>query len=78
MHTWSTTVTSRQIENHWPAIGNLTSITVDARDGNGQWNGRVEQLTLHGAEGDRQVSGDDFRLALGLRSTWFRLSIPST
>ena len=53
----------RRSRRHWPGIGNLTSITVDSRDGNGQWNGRVELLTLHGAKGDRQISGDDFRSA---------------
>ena len=77
VHSWSTKVTSRQIEHHWPGIGNLTSITF-SRDGNGQWGGRVLSMTLHGRKGgsatSRSLSGDDFRLAFGLRSTWFRLS----
>jgi stage II sporulation protein D len=75
VHTWSTKVTSRQVERHWTALGNLQSITIDQRDGNGQWNGRVEKMTLHGSKADRHISGDDFRLRLGLRSTWFNLTI---
>ena len=75
VHTWSTTVTSARIEKVWPALGNLTSITIDQRDGHGQWNGRVESMTLHGTKGDKIVSGDTFRLTLGLRSTWFTLSV---
>ena len=74
VHTWSTTVTSGAIEKPWPSLGNLTGITVTKRDGNGQWNGRVVTMTLHGSKKDVDLSGDAFRLALGLRSTWFTLS----
>ena len=74
VHTWSTKVTSRQIERHWPALGNLLSVAIDHRDGNGQWNGRVERMTLHGSKADRHITGDDFRLRLGLRSNWFRFA----
>jgi SpoIID/LytB domain protein len=75
VHTWSTTVTSRAVEKAWPALGNLTGITVDSRDGHGQWNGRVESMTLHGSKKSVTVSGDTFRALLGLRSTWFTLSV---
>jgi SpoIID/LytB domain protein len=74
VHRWTTQVTSRSIEKKWPALGNLTSISVNQRDGNGQWGGRVEQMTLHGSNADRVISGDDFRITLGLRSTWFNLA----
>jgi stage II sporulation protein D len=75
VHRWTTSVTSRSIEKAWPVLGNLVSITVDLRDGNGQWGGRVVDLTLHGSKGDvKQLSGDDFRGALGLRSSWFDLA----
>jgi stage II sporulation protein D len=73
VHTWSTTVTSGAVEKAWPALGNLTGITVDSRDGHGQWNGRVLTMTLHGSKKDVALSGDAFRLGLGLRSTWFSL-----
>ena len=71
---WSTKVTSAAIEKAWPSVGNLTSITIGSRDGNGQWGGRVETMTLHGSSHDVSLSGDSFRSALGLRSTWFQLS----
>jgi stage II sporulation protein D len=77
VHTWRTTVTSRQVERHWPGIGNLTSISIDQRDGHGEWNGRVLSMTLHGSTGDRTLSGEAFRAELGLRSSWFTLSIAS-
>jgi stage II sporulation protein D len=41
-----------------------------ARDGNGQWGGRVVQLRLVGSNGRVTVSGDTMRSALGLKSTW--------
>ncbi len=73
VHTWSTTVTSGAIEKAWRSLGNLTGITVTKRDGHGQWNGRVVSMTLHGSNNDVDLSGDAFRLGLGLRSTWFSL-----
>lgn len=74
VHTWSTTVTTAAIERHWPRIGNLTAISIDRRDGHGEWGGRVQAMTLTGSKGTRHVTGDDFRGALGLRSSWFTLS----
>jgi stage II sporulation protein D len=74
VHRWTASVTSRTIETKWPALGNLQAITVNSRDGNGQWGGRVEAMTLHGSHHDISVSGDTFRAILGLRSTWFDLA----
>ncbi len=72
-----------KIEKAWPALGNLTGISVDRRDGHGQWNGRILRMTLTGSQGTVRFgyggtgspTVDDFRLALGLRSTWLDLSI---
>ncbi len=72
---WSTAVTSAAIEKQWPALGNLTSISIDQRDGFGQWNGRVLSMTLHGSSHDVTLSGSDFRIGLGLQSTWFTLTL---
>ena len=73
---WTTKVTSAAIEKAWPSLGNLTGITIGTRDGNGRWGGRVVKMTLHGsATANLPVAGDDFRSRLGLRSTWFNLSI---
>ena len=70
VHSWSTRVSDRVIESRWPAIGNLTRITVTQRDGNGEWGGRVGSVTLVGGRGRVTVSGDTLRAVLGLRSTW--------
>jgi stage II sporulation protein D len=75
VHAWTTSVTSRSIERAWPALGDLRSIRVTGRDGNGRWGGRVLSLTLRGSTGNvRDLSGDTFRALLGLRSTWFDLA----
>lgn len=72
---WTTKVTAGAIENAYPGVGNLTSITVTHRDQNGLWNGRVLTMKLVGSGGTVTPSGDDFRSRLGLRSTWFTLSL---
>jgi stage II sporulation protein D len=72
--TWTTTVPVATIEKKWPALGTLTSITVDSRDDNGEWGGRVTSMTLGGSQQDLVVTGDAFRTTLGLRSTWFDIA----
>jgi stage II sporulation protein D len=74
-HTWRTTVTSAAIEKAFPSLGDLTSITVTKRDGQGKWGGRVTSMKLVGASGTVTPSGDTFRGALGLRSTWFTIAV---
>jgi stage II sporulation protein D len=76
-HTWHATVTAAQIQRYWPALGTLQSIQVTRRDGHGQWGGRVLSLTLTGSDGAVTVSGETFRAAWGLKSTWFRASVGS-
>jgi stage II sporulation protein D len=70
VHTWSTRISDRVIESRWPAVGNLNRITVNRRDGNGEWGGRVGKVTLLGSRGQVAISGDTLRSVLGLRSTW--------
>jgi SpoIID/LytB domain protein len=73
---WTTKVTAAAIEKAWPSLGHLTGITIGTRDGHGLWGGRVGKMTLHGrTTANLAVTGDDFRSRLGLRSTWFNLSI---
>jgi stage II sporulation protein D len=74
-HSWTTKISAAKVEKAWPALGDLTSITIDQRDGNGQWHGRVLKMTLGGSHHDVSVSGDTFRSVLGLRSTWFNISV---
>ena len=40
-HDWSVTLTDARLESAFPAVGDLRSIKVLDRDGNGQWGGRV-------------------------------------
>ena len=70
VHEWSVKVSDRTFEAAWPALGNLRRITVLARDGNGEWGGRVTSLRLVGSRRSVTVSGDTMRSVLGLRSTW--------
>jgi SpoIID/LytB domain protein len=72
-HAWAVTVARARVEQAYPAIGALRRIRVVARDGNGEWLGRVRTLRLDGSRSDRTVTGDSFRWALGLRSTWFTI-----
>jgi SpoIID/LytB domain protein len=72
---WKVRVTARTIQHTWPALGRLTSIEVTSRDGNGRWGGRIATLTLHGTTSDKHLSGEEFRGALGLRSTWLSFGI---
>jgi SpoIID/LytB domain protein len=75
VHSWSVTVDDGVIERAWPAIGNLTRIAVTDRDGNGEWGGRLVSVTITGGSGRVVVSGDTFRSALALRSTWVTFKV---
>jgi SpoIID/LytB domain protein len=73
VHTWSLTVDAGRLERSHPSIGTLQRIRVTSRDGNGEWQGRVNQIILDGSKGDVTISGDSFRWAYGLRSNWFSI-----
>ena len=71
MHTWTTTLTKASIQKAYPSLGTLKRVLVTQRDGNGDWYGRVEQMTLDGTKADVTLTGDAFRSKFGLRSSWF-------
>ncbi len=73
-HSWSTTVKAATVQNAWPQIGKLRSLKVLARDGNGQWGGRVLSVGLVGSKSTISVSADSFRWAAGLKSTWWTVT----
>lgn len=73
VHTWSTRLSRAALASAWPQIGTPTGLQVLARDGNGDWGGRVTSVKVTGSKGSVTVGGDEFRLRLGLRSTWFRV-----
>ena len=70
-HDWSTPLTAARIQQVYPAIGKLRRIRVTAREGYGDWQGRVTSMVLEGTKGNRTLSGPEFRFAFGLKSAWF-------
>lgn len=77
--TWRRTVEVSRIEAKWPAIGSLRQISVDRRNGYGDYGGRVLAMTLTGSRGSVTVTGDQFRTAMNesgnpFRSNWFRFT----
>lgn len=73
--TWTLDVDDAILEQHYPTIGDLTSIEVATRDGNGEWGGRVQAMTLFGNAGRADISGDTLRTVLGLKSSWFTFTV---
>jgi stage II sporulation protein D len=72
---WTLPLTAGNVEKSYPAIGTLTSIAVDTRDGNGEWGGRALAITLVGTAGSVATTGEEFRLRVGLKSSWFTLRV---
>ncbi len=70
-HNWTATLTGAAISAKYPSIGTFMSITVLARNGFGEWGGRVASMRVNGTAGSVTVTGDAFRSAFGLTSTWF-------
>jgi stage II sporulation protein D len=75
---WSTSLSAISIQQRFPAIGTLQQIKVTSREGGGEWEGRVWSLTLDGSTKDVVVSGDSFRSAFRLRSTYFTFGATAT
>ncbi len=73
--TWTLPLTAGNVEKNYPAIGTLTSIAIDSRDGNGEWGGRAAAMTLTGTAGSVQTTGEEFRTLVGLKSSWFVLRV---
>ncbi len=72
-HDWSVRLRAAAIQKAYPALGKLRGVRVVARDGHGQWKGRVDTLVLDGKRKNLRITGGEFRSRFGLRSTWFRL-----
>ena len=75
VHAWSTRIQDGVVERAWPSIGDLKKLVVSHRDGHGDWGGRVREVTIVGSKRQVVVSGDTFRAALGLRSTWLTFTV---
>ena len=78
-HTWRAQVPVATVEARYPALGELFSIEVTRRNGlsgpHGD-GGRVLEVVLRGSRGSVVVTGDQLRVALGLKSSWFSITDP--
>lgn len=70
-HRWTQSVAASRVAAAYPAVGQPQRLTVLGRDGRGEWGGRISLLRVDGSAGSATVSGDAFRSATGLRSTWW-------
>ena len=70
-HKWTVSVPVTTIESTWPQLGTLQSISITARNGLGDWGGRVTSMTLIGSSQNVVVTGDQFAAAGNLPSNWF-------
>lgn len=71
---WTTSLPVSRIEKAYPTTGTLQALRIDKRDGLDAWGGRIVSLTVIGSAGSRTVSGEAFRSATGLRSTWWTVA----
>ncbi len=74
VHDWTVRFDDTALERRWPVLGNLTRVRVLDRDGAGEWGGRVRRIRLVGTTGQVTLTGDEFRFALGLRSTYLQVT----
>jgi SpoIID/LytB domain protein len=72
-HTWQVSIPVTQIQSTYPSIGTLSSIAITARNGFGDFGGRVNTMVLGGSSGTVTVSGNAFAAAFNLQSNWFTL-----
>lgn len=68
---WRVELAGTSISQAYPQIGAFTALQVTRRDGEGAQGGRVLAMDVVGTGGRVTVTGDQFRVALGLRSNWF-------
>ncbi len=55
-------------------VGTVRSMAVTQRNGLGADGGRVLQVAVSGTAGSRTMTGNEVRVALGLKSDWFSIS----
>ena len=92
VHSWRATLAVADLERRFPAVGTLQRLRVTARDGNGEWGGRVRTVVLEGVSrtgaptrvtttGAGVYSARRWPAAQdGLRSSWWRIvpaSVPA-
>ncbi len=70
-HTWTASIPVSSIQSTFPSIGTLTSIAITARNGFGDFGGRVNSMVIGGSSGSVTVSGNTFAADFNLQSNWF-------
>ena len=73
-HDWTVTLSDSAIVAAYPVLGTFSSLDVTGRNGDGDFGGRVDELTLTGTGGSITVTGSAFAAALNLKSNWFALA----
>jgi SpoIID/LytB domain protein len=73
-HSWTASIPVATVQAAYPQIGTLNALTVTARNGLGDFGGRVQHLTLVGSNGSVSVTGDAFAAAFNLQSDWFSVA----
>ncbi len=85
VHSWSAKLPVSAIEARFPAVGKLQRLRVTARDGNGEWGGRVTTVVLEGSDAQGRATsvtttGSGIAAARswpshsdGLRSSWWHI-----
>jgi stage II sporulation protein D len=68
------TFTGEQVTRHWTGLGDLVSVRVTRRDGDGSHDGHVLEVTVTGTQRTQVTTGDAFARFLGLRSTMFEVT----
>ncbi|MBW8801195.1 MAG: hypothetical protein JF597_48895, partial [Streptomyces sp.] len=56
VHYWKATLTTAQLQTAFPAVGTLKRMRITARDGNGDWGGRVQTVVLEGVNASGQAT----------------------
>lgn len=72
-NSWTATLNTTNLDNA-RGIGRFRRLVILSRDGRGDYGGRVLSARLEGDAGTADVTGEQLRGLLGLRSSWFQIS----
>lgn len=71
LQSWSRTITAKELQAKYPAVGVVTSVAT-AHDGlGGEWNGYATSVTVTGTAGTVTRKAWDFRSDWNLNSPWY-------
>lgn len=74
---WSTDVFVSKVQQAYPTLGTLQTITVQSRNGLGPDGGRALNVRIVGDKASMTVNANDLRSKLGLKSDWYKIIDPS-